>query len=183
MKLKIHIILVIIFIIPFSLKSENDFIKVNLDIKLDNNNIIKIKSIGEDEILQGTIFGNIESVKDKNFNNGKLECDFIGRSYKGRGFSCGFAIVEDLQGFCYLKSLDGKNTLITSWTCNTTAGLAGDASCIGKLNIIQGVGLFAGVSGFGKISMPLAKTFIDNKLSNLMTMKLKIKYPLSLKNN
>ena len=85
--------------------------------------------------------------------------------------------------FCYLKSLDGENTLVTSWSCNTTAGLAGDASCVGKLKVIQGVGFFAGVSGFGKISMPLAKSFIDNKLSNLMTMKLKIKYPLSLKKN
>ena len=180
MKLKIHIILVIIFIIPFSLKSENDFIKVNLDIKLDNNNIIKIKSIGEDEILQGTFFGNIESVKDKNFNNGKLECDFIGRSYKGRGFSCGFAVIEDLQGLCYIRNNNNKNSLIASWNCNTTGGINGEAYCSGKLKIIQGFGDFAGVDGYGKINIPLIKT-IESQISSPTKIILSIKYPMSLK--
>tara|TARA_A100001015_G_C14829240_1_gene647925 strand:+ start:271 stop:498 length:228 start_codon:yes stop_codon:yes gene_type:complete len=64
MKLKIHLILIITFIIPFLLKSENDFDQVKLNIKLNNNNIIKIKSIGEDEILQGTFFGKIQSLED-----------------------------------------------------------------------------------------------------------------------
>ena len=183
MNLKIFLILIIAFFISFLLKSEDDFLEHNLNIVLDNNNSIKKKSIATDEIVKGTIYGKIEVSNDNYFAKSNLECDFIGRSYKGRGFSCGFAVVEDLQGFCYLKSLDGENTLITSWSCNTTAGLAGDAFCVGKLNIIQGVGLFAGVTGFGKISMPLAKSIIDNKLSNLMTMKLKIKYPLSLTKN
>ena len=184
MNIKIAIIITILVYIKSSfIISEDDFLEHNLNIILDTNNSIKKKSIATDEIIKGTINGKIEVSNDNYFANSNLECDLIGRSYKGRGFSCGFAIVEDLQGFCYLKSLDGENTLITSWSCNTTAGLAGDASCVGKVNIIQGVGLFAGVSGFGKISMPLAKSFIDNKLSNLMTMKLKIKYPLSLKKN
>ena len=168
----------------FSYSIDNqDFINYKLNVILDNDNKTSIKSIAEDEIVRGTIYGKIDELDNKYFSNSSLECDFIGRSYKGRGFSCGFAIVEDLQGFCYIKNLDGKNTLITSWKCNTTAGIGGDAKCVGKLNIVQGVGLFAGVSGFGKISMPLAKSFIDNKLSNLMTMKLKIKYPLSLTKN
>ena len=184
MNIKIAIIVTILVYIQTSLIiSEDEFLEHNLTITLDTNNSINKKSIATNEIVKGTIYGKIEVSNDNYFTNSNLECDFIGRSYKGRGFSCGFAIVEDLQGFCYLSSLDGENTLITSWNCNTTAGLTGDASCAGKLNIIQGVGLFAGVSGFGKISMPLAKSFIDNKLSNLMTMKLKIKYPLSLKKN
>ena len=104
MILRTILIFIIIFIISFSLKSENDYIQVKLNIKLDNNNIIKIKSIGEDEILKGTLFGKIESLEDKNFNDANLECDFIGRSYKGRGFSCGFAVIEDLQGLCYIRN-------------------------------------------------------------------------------
>ena len=168
----------------FSFSIDNpDFIDYKLKIILDKDNKITMKSIAEDEIVSGTIYGKIEDLDNKYFSNSSLECDFIGRSYKGRGFSCGFAIVEDLQGFCYIKNLDGENTLITSWKCNTTSGIGGDAACVGKLNIVQGVGLFAGVSGFGSISMPLAKTFINNQLSTPMTVKLKVKHPLSLKDN
>ena len=158
-----------------------DFINYKLKVILDNDNKTSIKSIAEDEIVSGTIYGKIEELDNKYFRNASLECDFIGRSYKGRGFSCGFATVEDLQGFCYIKNLKGQNTLITSWKCNTTAGIGGDAKCVGKLNIVQGVGIFSGVSGFGNISMPLAKSFINHNLSTQMTIKLKIKYPLSLK--
>ncbi len=168
----------------FSLSIENtDFINYKLKVVLDKDNKVSIKSIAEDEIVRGNIKGKIEALDNKYFYNSNIECDFIGRSYKGRGFSCGFAIVEDLQGFCYIKNLDGKNILITTWNCNTTAGIGGDAACVGKLNIINGVGLFAGISGFGNISMPLAKTFIDNKLSNPMILKLKLKHPLLLKDN
>ena len=178
MKFKIHLIYIIIFIISFSLKSENDFDQVKLNIKL-NNNIIKIKSIGEDEILQGTFFGKIESLEDKNFDNAKLECDFMGRSYKGRGFSCGFAVIEDLQGYCYVNN-NNEDILITNWTCNTTAGITGDAYCSGKLKIIQGFGKFAGVDGYGKINMPIVKT-ITSEISSPTKILLSIKYPLSLK--
>ena len=145
MNFKINIIL-LIFIFSVNLRSENDFLDIKLNIKLNNNNIIKIKSIGEDEILQGTFFGKIESLEDKNFDNANLECDFMGRSYKGRGFSCGFAVIEDLQGYCYVKNDNNEDILITNWNCNTTAGINGDAYCSGKLKIIQGFGKFAGVS-------------------------------------
>ena len=180
MKFNIYLILLIIFTITFSVKSENDFNQVKLNIKLNNNNIIKIKSIGEDEILQGTFFGKIQSLEDKNFNNAKLECDFMGRSYKGRGFSCGFAVIEDLQGYCYVKNNNNEDILITNWNCNTTAGINGDAYCSGKLKIIQGFGKFAGVDGFGKINMPIAKT-MTSKINSPTKILLSIKYPLSLK--
>ena len=119
---------------------------------------------------------------DRRLNNSNLECEFIGRSYKGRGFSCGFAIIEDLQGFCYIKKKE-INTLILSWKCNTSAGLNGNASCIGKLNLMQGYGFFAGSEGFGTIYMPLAKSLLEEKISLPMKLKLKIKYPISLKKN
>ena len=116
----------------------------------------------------------------KNFANANLECDFIGRSYKGRGFSCGFAVIEDLKGFCYIKNNNNEDILIVDWACNTTAGINGDAYCAGKLNIVQGFGRFAGVSGFGEINMPIVKT-INSKMSNSLNITLNIKYPMSLK--
>ncbi len=174
-------IIIIFFILVFSnyLKSENELLKVKIDVKLDKGNIINTKSVGEDEILSGVFYGKTESVEDKNFADANLECDFMGRSYKGRGFSCGFAVIEDLRGFCYIKNNNDEDILIIDWSCNTTAGINGDAYCAGKLNIIQGFGVYAGVSGFGEISMPIAKT-INSNMSSPLNINLNIKYPMSL---
>ena len=182
MYFKIYLILIII-ITPLILKSANDFTEVELNIKLDNKENIKIKSVAGDEMIKGTLYGTVNNLSEKNFENYEVECDFLGRSYKGRGFSCGFANIEDLNGFCYINGLKNNDTLIASWKCTTTAGFGNDASCQGKLNIIQGYGEFSGVVGFGKISMPLAKSFSEKNISNLMTLNLNIKYPLSLKKN
>ena len=169
----------IIFILSTYVKGEDELLKVKIDVKLGESNIINSKNVGEDEILSGTFYGKTESVEDKNFANANLECDFIGRSYQGRGFSCGFAVIEDLKGFCYIKNNNNEDILIFDWTCNTTAGINGDAYCAGKLNIIQGFGVFAGVDGFGEINMPIAKT-INSNMSSPLNINLNIKYPMSL---
>jgi len=172
------IFIFLIFVFSNYLKSENELLKVKIDVKLSESNIINTKSVGEDEILSGAFYGQTESIEDKNFANANLECDFIGRSYKGRGFSCGFAVIEDLKGFCYIKNND-EDILIVEWNCNTTAGINGDAYCAGKLNVIQGFGVFAGVNGFGEINMPIAKT-INSNMSSPLNINLNIKYPMSL---
>ena len=169
-----------ILILSNYVKGEDELLKVKIDVKLGESNIINSKNVGEDEILSGTFYGKTESIEDKNFANANLECDFIGRSYQGRGFSCGFAVIEDLRGFCYIKNNNNEDIFIADWNCNTTAGINGNAYCAGKLNIIQGFGKFAGVSGFGEISMPIAKT-INSKMSSPLNISLKIKYPMSLK--
>ena len=162
--------------------SENDFKDTNLIINLENNSSLSIKNVGEEEFIKGTIFGGVKTLDDDRLNNSHLECEFIGRAYKGRGFSCGFAIIEDLHGLCYINKKN-KNTLILSWKCNTSAGLSGDASCLGKLNLMQGYGSFAGAEGFGTINMPLAKAMLKEKFSQPMKLKLSIKYPILLKKN
>ena len=174
-------IIIIFFIFVFSnyLNGENELLKVKVDVKLGESNIINTKSVGEDEILSGAFYGQTESIDDKNFANANLECDFIGRSYKGRGFSCGFAVIEDLKGFCYIKNNNDEDILIVDWNCNTTAGINGDAYCAGKLNVIQGFGVFAGVNGFGEITLPIAKT-INSNMSSPININLNIKYPMSL---
>ena len=162
------------------LKAENELLKLKIDVNLSNGSIVNSKNIGEDEILSGVFYGKTENFIDKNFDNAYLECDFIGRSYQGRGFSCGFAVIEDLKGFCYIKNNNDEDILIVEWNCNTTAGINGDAYCAGKLDIIQGFGKFAGVSGFGEINMPIAKA-INSKISRALNISLNIKYPMSLK--
>ena len=165
----------------YSIEAETDFKETKLNILIGNNKVINVKSVGEEEFIQGKIQGNIESFNDKNLNNTELECDFIGRSYEGRGFSCGFAKIEDLQGLCYLKANNNKDVLMLSWKCSTSAGFNKDASCQGKVNLIKGYGVFSGISGFGKIDMPLATSLIKEELSKSMSINIKIKYPLSLK--
>ncbi|MBV68584.1 MAG: hypothetical protein CMJ08_02140 [Pelagibacterales bacterium] len=176
-----------LFIISLSLSklafATEDFLDYKLDIIVNTDNDISKKNVAEDEIIKGTLFGKIKNTSYKAFKETTLECDLLGRSYKGRGFSCGFAVVEDLNGLCYFNNSNSKDILITSWKCSTTAGLDGDAYCKGKLSIIQGFGKFAGVLGFGEIEMPLAKTLISNKQSYPMRLTMKIKYPSNIKKN
>ena len=174
------IVIFLIFVFSNYLKSQNELLKVKIDVKLSESNIINTKSVGEDEILSGAFYGQTESIEDENFVKANLECDFIGRSYKGRGFSCGFAVIEDLKGFCYIKNNNDEDILIIEWSCNTTAGINGDAYCAGKLNVIQGFGVFAGVNGFGEINMPIAKT-INSIMNSSLNINLNIRYPMSLK--
>ena len=182
MKLKFFPFFFTTLFFTFLLKSESDLVSVNLNIQLNNTNHVKFKSIGNDQIIKGTFFGVIKNIEDVNFSDTNLECDFLGRSYKGRGFSCGFAIIEDLQGFCYISKKNKKDILTTSWSCNTTAGINGDAYCLGKLNIVQGTGNFAGITGYGKMNMPLAKS-LNDEISIPMKLNLSLKYPLSLNKN
>ena len=60
------------FLFPLLLKGDSEFVSVKLNVKLDENNIIKIKSMGEDEIFSGIFYGKTENLEDENFNNTKL---------------------------------------------------------------------------------------------------------------
>ena len=182
--IKFYLAVFIISISLFKLSfATEDFLDYKLNVIVNTDNNISKKNVADDEIIKGTLFGKIEDTSYKVFKETTLECDLLGRSYKGRGFSCGFAVVEDLKGLCYLNNSNSEDILITSWKCSTTAGLDGDAYCKGKLSIVQGFGKFAGVLGFGEIEMPLAKTLISNKQSSPMRLKMKIKYPLNIKKN
>ena len=176
-------VLILSLLFTNNLYSSEDFLDYKLDITIDPESRISMKNIAENEIIKGTIFGKTNNTPYEDFNNTSLECELLGRSYKGRGFSCGFAVVEDLKGICFLRKLNSEDILITSWSCNTTAGFNGEPSCKGKFSIVEGFGKFAGVLGFGEIEMPLSKTLSEKKQSYLMQLKIKIKYPLDIKKN
>ncbi len=159
-----------------------DFKNYSLNILLSTQNNFTIKNIEEDKIIKGTFLGKIENLSNKKFNNSIIECDVLGHSYKGRGFSCGFAEVEDLNGYCKIKFQEKKNIMLIDWRCKTTAGMMGDAVCKGKLNILKGFGEYAGVIGFGKIEMPLIKSIIGNgKASFPMKLQLSLKQAIQLR--
>lgn len=171
------------FLFSSLLSASEDFLDYKLNVVTTPDSKISYKSVAESNIIKGYISGDITNTSYKDFNDTSVECELLGRSYKGRGFSCGFAVVEDLNGLCLLSKLNSKDILITSWSCNTTAGLSGDATCKGKVSVVEGFGKFAGVLGFGEIEMPLAKSFVDSKVSHALRLNLKIKYPLNIKKN
>ena len=182
-KLFIIITLILILVNTIRIAQSNDVFKENiLKFSLVDNSSILMSYIGQDKILKGKIVGSLFNSAE-NFNGAKISCDFLGRSYTGRGFSCGFSEVEDLSGYCFISLPNNTDTLLTKWDCTTTAGFNGDAVCKGKANVVNGNGKFAGVIGFGEIQMPLAKAILDKKIEDPLNLKVKIKYPLNIKKN
>ncbi len=162
--------------------SENqDFVKHKLDVFLLSENTISIKNIKENKIIKGTLLGKVENKKNEIFHNANLECDILGHAYKGRSFSCGFAEVEDLQGYCKMTFPGNENILLINYKCTTTAGMEGDAVCKGKINVLQGFGEYAGAIGFGKLEMPLINSILGKKTSIPMRLQINLKKQLLLK--
>ena len=173
----------IISVLGAKIAQSNDSFKENIfKFKLVEDNNVLMSYIGEDKILKGNINGKLSN-SVLNFKKAKISCDFLGRSYTGRGFSCGFAEVEDLGGYCYISLPSNTDSLLTKWECATTAGFNGDAICKGKLSVVNGSGKFAGIIGFGEIEMPLSKAILENKIEDPLKLKVKIKYPLDIKKN
>lgn len=179
---KFLISIIMYFLLIHIVSSDQVFVENILKFKLNTNNNILHYFVGEDMIFKGNIKGKISS-SSKGFQRSSISCDLLGRSYKGRGFSCGFSEVEDLTGYCYLSFPDNLDLILTKWDCSTTAGFDGDAICAGKVDIISGEGKFVGIIGFGKIEIPLAKTLEKNDNNYPIKLNIKIKYPLTLKKN
>ena len=181
-KLFIFLFFLVFMLIKMTISLENpDFKDYKLDVELKNKSNISIKSVFEEKIINGNISGRVYESGGKIFSNARMWCDILGRTYKGRGFSCGFAEVEDLKGYCQFTTSKPKDSLLTYWECSTTAGLNGDAICKGKVKVLQGFGNLAGVIGFGELEMPLIKNLTSQKISYPMQWKLKIKHPIVLK--
>ena len=155
--------------------ASQEFIDLEMNIKVSNNNLIS-KEIGDDLIIKGSIEGKAFEKNEDKINDIKMSCDLLGRAYTGRGFSCGFGEVEEIKGYCHFYDKT-KNSFIAYIDCITTSGLNGDVACVGKTKILKGFGKYSAVIGFGKIEMPLAKSIISNNISYPLKAKFKIKFP------
>jgi len=76
----------------------------------------------------------------------EVACEFAGIAAPGRAFSCGFTIVEQVQGRCVFTA-DKGDSAIAEWTCRTAATMTSDARCEGKATWTDGTGKFAGIAG------------------------------------
>ena len=69
---------------------------------------ISLHQSGAKTIISGSYSGFITGYKL--LDGAKVNCNLIGRSFQGRGFSCGFAEIEELSGICVFSK--SENDLI-----------------------------------------------------------------------
>jgi len=123
---------------------------VNVEVQYDQPPIIVENEIGEDTIAVATIRGKI--LTDGYLKSGTVDCRLVGHAAPGRVFSCGFAQVESVEGYCIFKNSSDEG-LVAKLSCSTAANGIEGASCQGRLDFLSGSGIFAGVSGNAKLNM------------------------------
>ena len=123
---------------------------VNVEVQYDQPPIIVENEIGEDTIAVATIRGKI--LTDGYLKSGTVDCRLVGHAAPGRVFSCGFAQVESVDGYCIFKNSSDEG-LVAKLSCSTAANGIEGASCQGRLDFLSGSGIFAGISGKAKLNM------------------------------
>jgi len=123
---------------------------VNVEVQYDQPPIIVENKVGEDTIAVATIRGKI--LTDGYLKSGTVDCRLVGHAAPGRVFSCGFAQVESVEGYCIFKNSSDEG-LVAKLSCSTAANGIEGASCQGRLDFLSGSGIFAGVSGNAKLNM------------------------------
>ena len=168
-------LILLIVITSFGYANENTKEDVQkFQIIIDTDSKFSIDRAGDSEILSGSYNGDVTGLKL--LEGMKANCNLVGRSYQGRGFSCGFAEVEELNGICIFAK-NKNDVIIAKWQCITSVGDNGDASCLGKASFVEGHGLFAGIDGSASISSPLVKQLLEKKISLPSVWKANISLP------
>lgn len=154
MKKYLKLVFILFFCTNYIFAEENlipeDAKLVNVEVQYDQPPIIVENEIGEDTIAVATIRGKI--LTDGYLKSGTVDCRLVGHAAPGRVFSCGFAQVESVEGYCIFKN-SSEEGLVAKLSCSTAANGIEGASCQGRLDFLSGSGIFAGVSGNAKLNM------------------------------
>ena len=154
MKKYLKLVFILFFCTNYIFAEENlipeDAKLVNVEVQYDQPPIIVENEIGEDTIAVATIRGKI--LTDGYLKSGTVDWRFVGHAAPGRVFSCGFAQVESVEGYCIFKN-SSEEGLVAKLSCSTAANGIEGASCQGRLDFLSGSGIFAGVSGNAKLNM------------------------------
>ena len=154
MKKYLKLVFILFFCTNYIFAEENlipeDAKLVNIEVQYDQPPIIVENEIGEDTIAVVTIRGKI--LTDGYLKSGTVDCRLVGHAAPGRVFSCGFAQVESVEGYCIFKNSSDEG-LVAKLSCSTAANGIEGASCQGRLDFLSGSGIFAGVSGNAKLNM------------------------------
>lgn len=154
MKKYLKLIFILFFCTNYIFAEENiipeDAKLVNVEVQYDQPPIIVENKVGEDTIAVATIRGKI--LTDGYLKSGTVDCRLVGHAAPGRVFSCGFAQVESVEGYCIFKNSSDEG-LVAKLSCSTAANGIEGASCQGRLDFLSGSGIFAGISGKAKLNM------------------------------
>ena len=106
--------------------------------------------IGETIIAMSSFSAFITS-KGK-LDGGFIDCKVTAYAAPGRGFSCGFAQMENVFGYCVIKDKNNES-IVAKLECSSGATFSTDVRCEGRLDFISGTGKYSGVNGTARLHM------------------------------
>ncbi|PPR15938.1 MAG: hypothetical protein CFH33_01080 [Alphaproteobacteria bacterium MarineAlpha9_Bin3] len=124
--------------------------KISLVAIYSNKPEVNEISIGETIIATANFSAFISS--EGYLNKGILECKVTAYAAPGRGFSCGFAQMENVSGYCIIKDKD-EDSLVAKLECSSGATVSTDVRCEGRLDFMSGTGKYSGINGTARLHM------------------------------
>ena len=118
--------------------------KISLAAIYSNKPEVNEISIGETIIATANFSAFISS--DGYLNEGSIECKVTAYAAPGRGFSCGFAQMENVSGYCIIKDKQ-EDSLVAKLECSSGATVSTDVRCEGRLDFMSGTGKYSSASG------------------------------------
>ena len=102
--------------------------------------------------------------EDNYFNGSFIDCKLTAYAAPGRGgFSCGFAQMENVSGYCVITDTKG-DSLVSKLECSSGSTMTQNVRCEGRIDFITGTGKYAGVSGFAKLHMDQIFTISEEQI-------------------
>lgn len=115
---------------------------------------VEADPITGEETFYGAVSGTVETDGAGLFAGASVDCEFDGRTFESRGFSCGFTEAEAVTGVCRFADGNG-GAAVAEWRCGTGATMTSDARCEGTARWVEGTGAFAGIAGEARIHSDL----------------------------
>ena len=98
------------------------------------------------------------------FKGSFIDCKLAAHAAPGRGgFSCGFAQMENVNGYCIVTDPKG-DSLVAKLECSSGATITQKVRCEGRLDFISGTGKYAGASGFARLNMDQIFTISNEEI-------------------
>ena len=120
--------------------------------------------IGETIIAMSSFSAFINSAG--NLDGGFIDCKVTAYAAPGRGFSCGFAQMENVSGYCVIKDKNNES-IVAKLECSSGATVTTDVRCEGRLDFMSGTGKYSGISGTARLHMEQIFTAGENTIEFL----------------
>jgi len=155
-----------------SIEIPEDAEKVSVIAEYIDRPEIKEINIGETKIAMASFSALI--VSQENINGGFIDCKVTAYAAPGRGFSCGFAQMENVSGYCVIRDKN-NDSLVTKLDCSSGATVSTDVRCEGRIDFMFGTGVYSGVSGTARLHMEQVFTSGKSSIEFLGWWRLPVK--------